>query len=194
VNIYLLRHGKTLANENNFYCGQTDLPLTESGTAELVLLKNTGVYPLSPELLFTSGMRRAEQTLEVIYGDSPRRSVPLMAEYRFGEFEMKKHEELSVREDYCAWINDSGGMKKCPQGECRKQFEERVISGYSLVLETVLHNHAESALVCCHGGVIACVMNYLNPGVKNFYEWHPALGRGYGLIYVAGQFVQYKNL
>ena len=33
--IYLIRHGRTEANEKHFYCGSTDLPLTEAGRASL---------------------------------------------------------------------------------------------------------------------------------------------------------------
>ena len=39
LNLYLLRHGKTLANEKKLYCGFTDLLLSEKGIEELALLK-----------------------------------------------------------------------------------------------------------------------------------------------------------
>ena len=32
--IYLIRHGKTEANERHLYCGSTDLPLSDAGIAE----------------------------------------------------------------------------------------------------------------------------------------------------------------
>ena len=35
MSIYLIRHGKTEANEKRLYCGSTDLPLSEKGRAEL---------------------------------------------------------------------------------------------------------------------------------------------------------------
>ena len=35
MSIYLIRHGKTRANEQRRYCGSTDLPLSEGGRAEL---------------------------------------------------------------------------------------------------------------------------------------------------------------
>ena len=31
MSIYLIRHGKTEANEKHLYCGSTDLPLSEKG-------------------------------------------------------------------------------------------------------------------------------------------------------------------
>ena len=33
--IYLIRHGKTRANEKHLYCGSTDLSLSDAGKEEL---------------------------------------------------------------------------------------------------------------------------------------------------------------
>ena len=38
MRIYLIRHGKTEANERRLYCGSTDLPLSRQGAAELAQL------------------------------------------------------------------------------------------------------------------------------------------------------------
>ena len=35
MNIYLIRHGKTPANEQRIYCGSTDMSLSEGGIDEL---------------------------------------------------------------------------------------------------------------------------------------------------------------
>ena len=69
MSIYLIRHGKTRANEEHRYCGSTDLPLSEGGRAEL----NALTYRLPEGLRFvTSGMLRTEQTLQALFGDVPR--------------------------------------------------------------------------------------------------------------------------
>jgi len=39
MKIYLIRHGKTTANEKHLYCGSTDLPLSENGIKELRQIK-----------------------------------------------------------------------------------------------------------------------------------------------------------
>ena len=41
MTIYLIRHGKTEANEKHLYCGSTDLPLSEAGKEELCKLMDT---------------------------------------------------------------------------------------------------------------------------------------------------------
>ncbi|MGI6235680.1 MAG: histidine phosphatase family protein [Christensenellales bacterium] len=43
--LHLIRHGKTYANEQRLYCGQTDLPLSDTGAAEITQLARAGIYP-----------------------------------------------------------------------------------------------------------------------------------------------------
>ena len=194
MEIHLIRHGKTLANEKNLYYGQTDLPLSENGAEELVLLKNQGIYPASADMFFTSGLLRTEQTIDIIYGKVGRTRVPGIAEYNFGLFEMKSHDELKDREDYQAWLSDETDETECPGGESKNRFIRRVIEGYSSVLSKVINSGSVSAFVSCHGGTIVCVMEHLQPDMNNFYNWLPQPGRGYTLIYAEGQFCKYKNL
>ena len=193
MDISLIRHGKTTANEKRLYCGQTDLPLSESGTEEIVLLKQQGIYPPA-EIFFTSGLLRTEQTLDIIYGKINRRSVSDIAEFKFGLFEMKSYEELKDRKDYQAWISDETGDFKCPQGESKNQFEKRVINGFNYILNELLQDKINSAFIVCHGGTIASIMEYLYPNTQNFYEWQPKPGHGYTLTYVSERLQIYKNI
>ena len=175
--LYLIRHGKTEANEKRLYCGQTDLPLSEAGRKEIEGLVSEGIYPeISDMRFFTSGLRRTDETLTLIYGPVPRTPLPELAEYRFGEFEMQSYEDLKERAEYQSWIMDETEKIACPGGESREQFKERVIAGFKSIA------NKKNALVLCHGGVITCIMEYLYPGEKNFYEWQPATGRGYVLL------------
>ena len=58
MTIYLIRHGKTEANEKHLYCGSTDLPLSETGKEELCKLK----YDIKNVRFLTSGMSRTNET------------------------------------------------------------------------------------------------------------------------------------
>lgn len=182
MEIHLIRHGKTTANEKRLYCGRTDLPLSESGAEEILLLKNQGIYP-SADMFFTSGLLRTEQTLDIIYGKVNKKVVPDIAEYKFGRFEMKSYEELKEQSDYQTWITDETGDFQCPDGESKKQFDNRVKKGYDRIINEIQQNKCDSAFVSCHGGVIACIMEYLFPNTQNFYEWQPKPGHGYTLVY-----------
>ena len=193
MEIHLIRHGKTLANEQRLYCGQVDLPLSENGAKAIAQLNNQGIYP-SAEIFFTSGLLRCEQTLDIICGEVQRKTIPDIAEFKFGLFEMKSYEDLKEHKDYQAWITDETGGYCCPKGESRNQFEKRVIDGFNSISETIRQSGFNSAFVVCHGGTIACIMEYLYPNTQNFYEWQPKPGRGYTLVCVSGRFQIYKKI
>ena len=183
MHIHLIRHGKTLANELRLYCGRSDPKLSAGGIAELLSLKKLGIFPKNNDIYFTSGLKRSEHTLNILYGSKHRQIIPQLSEYNFGEFEMKSHEELSGRADYQSWINDETGKISCPSGESKQDFNRRVSEGYEKLYSLVESGLSTSVLVICHGGVIACVMEKLFPDTKNFYEWLPKPGRGYTLVY-----------
>ena len=193
MEIHLIRHGKTIANEQRLYCGAADLPLSENGKKEIAELKNQGIYP-SADLYFTSGLLRTEQTIDIIYGNVQRKIIPDIAEYKFGLFEMKSYEDLKEQDDYQAWITDETGDFECPGGESKNQFNKRVTDGFNSILEEVRQVENCSAFVSCHGGTIACIMEYLFPNTQNFYEWQPKPGRGYTLVYDSGRLHIYKKI
>jgi alpha-ribazole phosphatase len=192
LEIHFIRHGKTIANEKKLYCGQTDLPLSDNGAADLAALKEQGIYPKCSELCFTSGLLRTEQTLDLLYGSVHRDALSQLAEYHFGEFEMKSYEELKGRSNYQSWVTDETGVVACPGGECKQQFTSRVLEGLEVIEETA--KHEKDLIVICHGGTIACVMEHLYPKIRSFYEWQPKPGRGYTLTYSIFGFGYYKPI
>lgn len=177
MTLYIIRHGKTKANEKRLYCGRTDLPLSDGGRRELLKLKRKKNYP-NASLYITSGLRRAEETLEVLYNEKPYIVMPQFAEIDFGEFEMKSHEELEDDAFYQSWLEDTNA-RNCPSGESGFQFRERVLRGFDELCRTA--DEDSSIVLVTHGGVIATIMENLRPGEKNYYQWQPKCGHGYFL-------------
>ena len=106
--LYLIRHGRTEANEKWLYCGSTDLFLSESGAEELKKIK----YNVPKNAIFlTSGMNRTEQTLKILFGDVPHKIDRRFREVDFGVFEMKSYESLKEQMDYQAWISGDNEKK-----------------------------------------------------------------------------------
>lgn len=174
--IHLLRHGKTFANEQRLYCGQTNLGLSDAGVAALLDLKGQGIYLARADLYFTTGLLRTEQTLDLLYGPVQRRPIAGLMEYHFGSFEMKSHEELKGQQNYQAWLEDKTGLAACPGGESKRDFAKRMSEGFN---ELLTHAAQKSVLLICHGGVIAHFMEQNFPAKNNFYGWQPQPGRGY---------------
>ena len=101
MKILLIRHGKTVANEKHLYCGSTDLPLSEQGRRELA-----GKKLSAPEncRYYSSGMRRADETLELLFSGVEYEREPGFREVDFGVFEMKSYEMLKEDPAYQAWL------------------------------------------------------------------------------------------
>ena len=168
MTIYLIRHGKTEANEMHLYCGSTDLPLSDAGRAELNQLH----YEIKNVRFLTSGMKRTDETLRLLFGDVPFEVEPRLREVDFGVFEMESYEALKDRPDYQAWLTGDNEANVPPQGESGIQMKQRVLSALSEL--------REDTCILTHGGVIAAIMEYLFPEEgKNRYQWQPKNGCGY---------------
>jgi len=193
MTIHLLRHGKTPANEQQLFCGSTDIPLSPKGIDEIKELIKPGFYPQA-EMIYTSGLIRAKQTADLIYGHSIKREIPDLNEYDFGLFEMKHLDEIKDRADFIAWVNDESGSTKCPEGESQQDYIERVLRGFNTVLEETRSTGNDSVIIICHGGVIVRIMESLFSENKAFPQWQPDNGRGYTITYASAGLHSYQEI
>ena len=199
--ILLLRHGKTMANEKHLYCGSTDLPLSDEGR-ESLRRKAAGFrkYDGIPEKIgcsgrqdtvsrhsyYTSGTKRTDETLEILFGKEALRAHsvrPGLREMDFGRFEGRSYEQLKEEPDYLKWISGDNEKNVCPGGESGEQMRQRVIAGFYRILR---NDPAERMVIVTHGGPIAVIMQEMFPEKGfNRYEWQPACGEGY-LLKITG--------
>ena len=168
MTIYLIRHGKTEANEKHLYCGSTDLHLSDMGKAELQNLH----YEINDVRFITSGMKRTNETLQLLFGDVPYEVDPRFREVSFGIFEMHSYEELKDTPEYQTWLAGDNEANVPPRGESGEQMKTRVLSAFSEI--------RKDTCIITHGGVIAVIMEHRFPSEnKNRYEWQPKPGQGY---------------
>lgn len=168
MSIYLIRHGKTQANEKRLYCGSTDLPLSENGREELPSLK----YAITPQRFITSGMKRTDETLQILFGNVPFSVDSRFREVDFGDFEMKSYEMLKDDPAYQVWLTGDNEANTPPGGESGIQMTRRVLEAFREL--------PDGTALVTHGGVIAAIMASLFPEEgKHRYQWQPANGRGY---------------
>ena len=182
--IFLLRHGSTEANEKALYCGVSDIPLSENGVRVLAEKSEKYKKLVSDKCFyFTSGMKRCEQTLQILFGSDGKEVVHTVdtgfAEINFGIFEMKSYEELKENAEYLQWITGDNFSNPIPCGESGTEMTERVLSSFEKLNAFALESDGDCVLVC-HGGVIAAIMNHLFLDEhKNRYDWQPHAGCGY---------------
>ena len=168
MSIYLIRHGKTEANEKHLYCGSTDLPLSEAGRTELQGLR----YAIFPQRFVTSGMKRTNETLQILFGDVPYAVDTRFREVAFGSFEMKSEDQLKEDPAYQAWLTGDNEANVPPGGESGIQMTRRVLEAFREI--------PDGTALITHGGVIAAIMASLFPAEeKHRYQWQPPNGHGY---------------
>ena len=171
MTIYLIRHGKTEANEKHLYCGSTDLPLSDAGREELQSIH----YDIKNVRFLTSGMKRTNETLQVLFGDVPYEVDYRFREVDFGIFEMHSYDQLKDTPEYQTWLTGDNEANIPPKGESGVQMKARVLQAFSEI--------QEDTCIITHGGVIASIMEYLFPAEgKNRYQWQPKPGCGYAVV------------
>lgn len=173
--VLLIRHSLTAANEKRLYCGRTDIPLSPKGKALAEKLARSGRYKAGSSCrFFTSGMKRTDETLSILFGNVKFEVLPELREMDFGEFEMLSYEELKDRKDYQIWISGDNFRNKCPGGESAEEMTERAIRAADMIFRN------EYAAAVTHGGIIAAVMAHFFPHEnKNRYQWQPEPAGGY---------------
>ena len=188
--ICLIRHGATSANEQFLYCGVTDLSLSEAGAAALKEKRERGGYPdISGFRVVTSGLRRTEETLRLLFGEVPHETEPRLREISFGIYEMKSYYQMEKDKTFLRWLEQSDTM--APEGgESGQEMRARVLEGFCALAE-----RGEDTLAVCHGGPIAAIMQQLFPEEgKNRYEWQPTGGEGYELRMDGGKALSYRKI
>ena len=129
--IHFIRHGITEGIVKKWYYGSSDLPLIDEGYQALREFMTQDIYPpLGDADCYTSGMLRADQTLQTIYGDVPFTAIPLLREMNFGNWECKTFEELQSEPEYEEWMNNTEGSFHYPGGgDSVLTFYERIQDG-----------------------------------------------------------------
>lgn len=168
MTIYLIRHGKTSANLEHLYCGSSDLPLCAQGIQEL----KDRHYDVDACRFVSSGMRRCNETLRILFGDVPFFVEPRFREMDFGIFELHSYAQLKDTPAYQAWLRGDNEANRAPEGESGREMTARVLEAFAEI--------REDTLIVTHGGCIAAIMQHLFPSEgKSRYDWQPAPGCGY---------------
>ena len=179
--VHLIRHGTTEASRRRLYYGRTDLPLSPDAEKELLELKKRGIYPSADGCrVFTTGMLRTEQTLEILYPGAEAEQAPGLREMDFGDFELRGYEELKNDPAYQRWLTGDYLANVCPGGESAVQHGDRCLKALTELME----QEPGDILIICHGGSITALMERLFPDEgENRWYWERPVGRGYTVLF-----------
>ncbi|MBE6853233.1 MAG: histidine phosphatase family protein [Ruminococcus sp.] len=155
--LYIIRHGKTEANEKGIYIGKTDFPLSEAGKEELLNKTDEFDYP-GVERVYSSPAARCMETAGIIFEGRETIAVHDLRELDFGEFEGKSVDELIGREDYKAWLK--GGLENSPPGgESIADMVARVYMALDKIILNMMNDDISSAAIVTHSGIISNILS-----------------------------------
>jgi len=164
--VYLARHGETDANAEGRVQGSLDPPLNERGRAQADTLADE-VAALRPAALYTSDLRRAYETAEIV-GERVGLALTVderLAESRRGAWEGRLLREIE-REEPELWAEwrAAGGDFRFPGGESLAEHSARVEAALAAIAQGPL-----PAVAVCHGGTIRCALAARRPeGLSTF--------------------------
>ena len=187
--IHLLRHGKTLANEQGRFVGRTDVPLSEDGIAQLRDLSRNYEYP-GVQKVYSSPLMRCVQTAEILYPAFEPVTIEGLREYDFGKYENKTAAELVDDTGFMEWIKNGTAADTM---ESMYDFEQRIKVGFESVLKDMMANKLSSAAIITHGGVIMTLLAALGIPKRNPKLWITDNGHGY-TVATSAQLWQQGNL
>ena len=186
--LYLIRHSITDGNEKRWYYGAADIPLSDAGRTLCRSLQ--GSYALPNGTAFaTSGMLRAEETLQLLFGDLQHSVFPGLSEMNMGKFEMHTYDELKDDEDFQKWCYDDAFV--IPGGESNEGYTKRVES----CISEIITSHSGHLFIVCHSGTIRRAMTFLFPASgKGFWDWKPDSCHGYAVYFENGSAISYESI
>ena len=157
--IGLLRHGKTLWNEEGRIQGRQDSPLSRSGREQAHewgdFLRGCHI-----DQIVASDMGRARETLAILQAychSLPVTWEPQLREQSWGEWEGKTFQELQA-DELNAQVR-AGWDFRPPGGESRREVLKRAMAVMQKIVEQF---PGQRVLVVCHEGVIKSLIYHLS--------------------------------
>ena len=119
--IYLIRHGETEWSRSGKHTGVSDIPLTEHGRQQAVLLRQE-LVARNFQLVLTSPLRRARDTCELAGLGARAEIDPDLMEWSYGDYEGLTSEQIHMHRPGWTIFKDGGA----PGGETPEQVGVRV--------------------------------------------------------------------
>lgn len=155
--LYIVRHGETDLNRAGRFCGSTDMPLNERGTAQAETLREPMSH-IALDRIYSSPLDRAVKTAECIRGG---RDIEIITENGLreidcGKWETLRHDEIEQRwpGGIEMWEN-TPDLLRMEEGETFAEVKERVSRA---LLGIVRRERGNKIAIACHLMTIQMIM------------------------------------
>ncbi len=164
-NLILVRHGESQWNLENRFTGWVDVDLSPKGEQEAKIAGHL-LKPYDIDYVFTSALKRAHHTTQIILEQSARMNLPLsknqaLNERHYGDLQGKNKAEIGIefgQEQLKIWRRSYDIAP--PNGESLKDTLERVTPYYKEHIEPLL-KEGKNILVSAHGNSLRALVMYL---------------------------------
>ena len=154
--VAFVRHGSTAWNEQRRMQGRRDIPLSESGKAEVRTWRLPAglAFPVAGAVPWhSSPLRRAIETAQILSG-APPREEPALIEMDWGDWEGYGLDELRRRFGETFARNEDAGLDfRPPGGESPRDVRDRIVRWLREVAA-----HGEPVVAVTHKGVLRAVL------------------------------------
>lgn len=147
--LIFVRHGYSLANEQNIFAGITDVPLTEVGKEQARLTAHY-LSRYAIEKLYSSDLQRAMQTAQPI---AEQTGLPIIQNAQLREMDLGEWEKLPFEavvqeypKEYELWMNDVDNAV-APGGESVPNLQKRMIAA---VEKIIADNKGKTVCIVTH--------------------------------------------
>ena len=158
IKLYLVRHGETDGNVQQWYQGSTDVPLNARGIAQAKCLSQF-LKQVHFDGIYSSTLQRARLTAELVakpHGLQVQ-SYDELREINFGVWEGHTYKEIT--EQWPGEIEafyDSDGKLPAHGGESFLEVEQRITAKTKEILSH--HKDGDTVLIASHGASIRCLL------------------------------------
>lgn len=158
IKLYLVRHGETDGNVQQWYQGSTDVPLNARGIAQAKCLSQF-LEHVPFDGIYSSTLQRARRTAELVaqpHGLAVQ-AYDELREINFGVWEGHTYQEIvdgwpgEIEAFY-----DSDGKLPAHGGESFLQVEQRITAKTKEILSH--HKDGDTVLIASHGASIRCLL------------------------------------
>ena len=180
MQLAIMRHGMTPANERRRYIGALDEPLSPAGVQGA---RQAGACD-GLALVYVSPLARARQTACLCFPNAEQVVVDDLREIAFGAFEGRSAADMADDASYRAWV-EGGCIAAPPGGEAYAAFVQRSMRGVSWVLGDARSRGMRHVAIVAHGGTAMAVMSSfydadpLGVGSSSYFDWHVGNCEGY---------------
>jgi broad specificity phosphatase PhoE len=172
--LLLVRHGRTSYNAEIRFMGQLDIPLDETGGAQVRAVARR-LANETPAVIYCSNLGRARDTALAIQSEMaarpPLRVDERLTEGHFGDWQGRRYEDLRLEDGYNLrrWEADRLGVPP-PNGEALADLGSRVQEVYE---EICAANQDETVVIAAHGGSLqVLIVLALGLPLERYWQFH----------------------